>query len=250
MSQPWMPPGIVQIAIVNESTVLSDADVLAAIPSLQMQVTWDFAPLWHRHAILTFFSGADRASVPPTSWWIVILDTADMAGALGYHDMSPSGLPMAKVFAKTAADGGYAWTVTTSHEMLEQLVNPYVNREVFMQSSNTAGTIYDLEVGDAVEADALGYRIRGVLVSNFVTPAWFDGWRQPGSAKFDFGGVLTAPLSLARGGYCNTFTVTGGGFSQQAASHAISTLRPVTGSRSLLRAVPPGQRRVSVLPTS
>lgn len=176
---------VVSIAIVNEATVLTDAQVQAVVPALQIQVTRDFAPLWHRDATLTFYSSANKGSIPATAWWVIILDTSDVGGALGYHDLTPQGLPMAKVFAKTAIDNNQSWTITASHELLEQLANPYVGEYAFEQTSDTAGTLYPMEVGDPVEDDRLGYMINGVSVSNFVTPAWFQGWRPANSAQFD-----------------------------------------------------------------
>lgn len=240
--------GNVPVAIVNQSTVLTDAQVQAVVPALQLQVTRDFAPIWRRNATLAFYSGANVGSVPATSWWVVVLDTSDVAGALGYHDLSPAGLPMAKVFAKTAMDNNQSWTVTLSHELLEQLVNPYVAEYAFEQSSTTAGTLYPLEVGDPCEADALGYLINGVTVTDFVTPAWFDGWRAAGSARFDFGGHLTQPLQLASGGYVQTYAATGTGFVQAVQKHELSVpVKVPAGSRPELLAVAAGQRRVSVL---
>lgn len=238
-------PGTVPVAIVNSSTVLTDAQVQAVIPALQTQTSRDFAPIWHRDAKLTFYSGANTASIPASYWWIVVTDTSDTAGALGYHTLTSAGLPMGKVFAKTAMDAGASWTVTASHELLELLANPNVDLYAFIQSSDAAGTLYPLETGDPVEADAIGYTINGVLVSDFVTPAWFQAWRGTSSARFDFGNHLTRPLQLASGGYVETYAATGTGFVQTVQQHEVSTPRVPTGSRPQLRATPPDQRRAS-----
>ena len=45
---------ICNIALTNESTVLTDAQVSAIVPDLQTQVTRDFAPAWGFDAQLTF----------------------------------------------------------------------------------------------------------------------------------------------------------------------------------------------------
>lgn len=238
-------PGIVNVAIVNSSTVLTDAQVQAVVPALQVQVSRDFAPYWHRDAKLTFYSGANTANIPASFWWIVVTDTSDTAGALGYHTLTSAGLPMGKVFAKTAMDNKQSWTVTASHELLELLANPYVAEYAFEQSSDTAGTLYPMEVGDPVEADALGYQINGVTVSDFVTPAWFDGWRSASSARFDFGNHLTQPLQLASGGYVETYAATGTGFVQTVQQHEVSAPRVATGSRPELKAMPANQRQAS-----
>jgi len=67
--------------------------------------------------------------------------------------------------------------------------------------------IYALEVCDAVEDDRLGYNIDGVLVSDFITPAWFE----PTDAdRLDFKRHLSKQLELARGGYISVFDTSSG----------------------------------------
>src|SRR5437764_113986 len=100
----------IPIAIINESSVVSDADAQAATDALQIQVTRDFAPVWGVNAQLTFFP---TGSTPPKgSWWLVLLDNSDQAGALGYHDVTSDGLPLGKVFAATDLQYNLKWTVT------------------------------------------------------------------------------------------------------------------------------------------
>ena len=73
-----------------------------------------------------------------------------------------------------------------------------------------------------------------MLVSNFQTPAWWEDWRQPHSAKFDFRGLLSQPFQLLPGGYIGTFNVTGGGgWSQKtmATDKQNPALRRHVGSR-------------------
>lgn len=89
----------------------------------------------------------------------------------------------------------------------EMLVDPYIANCCFVQDSNTTGTLYAYEVADAVEDDSLGYKINDILVSNFVYPSWFEGFRKPNSTKFDFTGKLRQPFELAAGGYISTFVV-------------------------------------------
>ena len=125
---------------------------------------------------------------------IVLTDNPDQAGALGYHEMTSQGTPLGKVFAKLDIQSGSSWTVTLSHELLEILVDPWIN----WCAEGTDGKIYALEVCDAVEADELGYEINGVMVSDFITPSWFE----PTEAdRVDFKRRLSKSMELARGGY-------------------------------------------------
>ena len=173
----------IQISVVNASTVLSDSEIEPVIAALQKQVTNDFRPAWGVDAELSFVALGEQPSAD--TWWLTILDDADQAGALGYHDLTPAGLPMGKVFAGTDLKYGYTWSVTASHELLEMLADPNINLTVLVQSSDTAGKLYAYEVCDTCEADENGYEIDGVLLSDFVFPSWFEDFRTEGSTQFD-----------------------------------------------------------------
>ena len=107
----------IQISLMNRSTVLTDDQVQAALPALQTQVHRDFAPVWGTDADLTFV--ATNANPAPGTWWLTVFDNSDVADALGYHDLTPDGLPIGKVFAGSDIQFGQSWTVTASHELLD-----------------------------------------------------------------------------------------------------------------------------------
>jgi hypothetical protein len=184
------------IAITNASTCLSDAQVEAVLPALQKQVTDEFQAYWELDCTLSFLSKDQPLT---QGWWqIVVMDNPDQAGALGYHELTSQGAPLGKIFAQLDLDTGSSWTATLSHELLEMLADPWIN----WCAVGTDSKIYALEVCDAVEADNLGYFIDGVLVSDFVTPAWFE----PTCAdRMDFKQHLGKELELARGGYISIF---------------------------------------------
>jgi len=198
----------IKIAVINASTVLTDALVKAAVPALQTQVHRDFAPAWGVDADLSFVPKGE--SPDPGAWWLVILDTSDAAGALGYHDLTNEGLPLGKVFAKSDIDLGYAWTVTASHELLEMLGDPDINLTAFVEYTDKSGILYAYEVCDACEADDLGYKIDSILVSDFVFPSWFESFRKKGSTQFDFGNKIQSPFELLPGGYIGSYDVASG----------------------------------------
>ncbi len=210
---PPASPAVVQAAIWNRSTVLSDAQVQAAIPAFQTAVSRDFAPVWKTDALLTF---VPKSGTPaPGSWILQILDDSTVKGALGFHQVDTTNLPESFVFARTDQQDGLNWEVTLTHELFEMLLDPYALACTFDQSSDTAGRLIPWEAADAVEADNLAYDVNGVKISDFILPAWFDTSLAPNSTKFDFCGHLTAPLSVAPGGYLSIFNVTaGGGWSQ------------------------------------
>src|SRR5207245_11068819 len=123
----------IKIQIVNESTVLSDAQVRAAVPAFQTQVRRDFAAAFGIDADLSFVPQGTNPD--PSSWMLVILDNSDQANALGYHDLSPSGMRLPRASAGEEIRNGLQWPVTVTHEMLEMLAAPAVNLTEFMQAS-------------------------------------------------------------------------------------------------------------------
>lgn len=213
-----------QISVINESTVLTDAEVIPVVATLQQQVSNDFRPVWGIDAELTMIPHGTPA--PPATWWLVILDDSDQAGALGYHDLTPDGLPMGKIFAASDLKVGTSWSVTASHELLEMLADPNINLTVFVQNATTSGTLFAYEVCDACEDDRFGYQINNVMVSDFVYPAWFESFRTQGSTQFDRGNQIQNPLQLLTGGYIGVFSISdGSGWQQQTAEKTPVNLR-------------------------
>jgi hypothetical protein len=208
------------IAVTNASTCLTDAQVEAVLPALQRQVKQDFRAYWDLDCELAFLP-KDRPL--NSGWWqMVVTDDPDQAGALGYHEMSAQGTPLGKVFAKLDVENGQSWTVTLSHELLEMLADPWIN----WCAQSPEGKIYALEVCDAVEADELGYEIAGVLVSDFVTPGWFE----PTEAdRMDFKKHVSETLQLAPGGYISVLDAAKG-WTQITAEGAGGPVAPL-GSR-------------------
>ncbi len=208
------------IAVTNVSTCLKDEQVEAVLPALQQQVRLDFGAYWDLDCTLQFLPKNEALVM---GWWqMVVMDDPDQAGALGYHEMSSRGTPLGKVFAGLDMRLGTSWTVTLSHELLEMLADPWIN----WCAQSREGKIYALEVCDAVEADESGYEIDGVLLSDFVTPAWFE----PTEAnRMDFKQRVSHTLELARGGYMSILDAAKG-------------WTQVTGGESM-PAAPAGSRR-------
>jgi len=218
------------IAITNQSTVLTDQQVSDVLPALQKQVSLDFRGYWDIDATLVFL----HKDLPLTAgWWqIVVLDDPDQAGALGYHELSSQGTPLGKIFAKLDQQVGAQWTVTLSHELLEMLGDSWIDTS--KQAAD--GRFYALEVSDAVEADSLGYQIDGVLVSDFVTPRWFND--QVNCDRYSFKQHVTKPLELAPGGYISVFGEQG--WTQLNAEPLLASQRTITAASQAIKV---GSRR-------
>ena len=191
------------IAIVNQSTLVSDQDAATMTQAIAAQVRLDAAPLWDRSpAAVIFYTKPD--DVPVAAHGIAVVDTIkdQPAGVLGYHTEDQGGKLWGVVAAKPELDnGGKAttgdWSVSSvlSHEVLEMFIDPNCN----LWANDGHGKAYSFEVCDPVEAPT--YVVNGVSVSNFVTPAWFDPLSNPATAQYDKLGKLKAPFSILKGGY-------------------------------------------------
>ena len=237
---------MIYVDTLNQSTEASDQTIKWLTAALQIQVHRDFFPIWGIDAVLTFVPKGTPLN--PNHWQLVFLDTADQAGALGYHELTASGLPLGKVFIRTTEQDGSAWSVTGSHELLEMLGDPYANNAVLMlDNTGIAGTAYAYEVCDACEDDPLGYVINDFKVSDFVTPAWFEPAGTAPGAKFDFMGHVSGPFLLLPGGYIGVFPIPNTqGWTQQTAQLAARRTTRRASRRSELRQIPLGLRKKSL----
>lgn len=186
------------IAVVNESTQYPTTDVQHAVDACAHQVRYHAGPAWQRTpAALILYPS--EASVPAGADIVAILDDADQAGALGYHDETPSGRPYGRVFVSVSEQAGVSVSSVLSHETLELFIDPTCQGWEYDGTS----TLYAREVGDPVEAD--WYHISThdgtmVEVSNFVFPSWFDP-QAPSRARFDQMHNVTAPFAVTAQGY-------------------------------------------------
>lgn len=200
------------VAVVNQSTVETDAQVQARLGALDDQNNLDLAPVWQVPQTKRILVPSATPLVLPagTERLELILDNATQAGALGYHsDSDQEVLPTSYIFSKTTLDDGASPSVVHSHEACETAVDPYISYTVMLdnQIGGFRGgytAIVMLEVSDGPEADQFGYKRNGILLSNFVTPAWFGmPWTIPvdsASKQFDFIGNVSQAFGLDRRG--------------------------------------------------
>lgn len=194
------------IALLNKSArYINNPAVLNLMASaVSQQLIKHVCPAWAMNAWQCVFY-PDEKAVPAGAYRLWLLDNADQADALGYHDQDPSGVPYGKVFVNPIVQSGgtdYAGpnsvSVTISHEACEIVGDPEINS--WRQINDSKLTCQEL--CDAVEGDAYPIPVNGknVFVSNFLLPSWFDQMPQKGS-KFDYMGKLKAPFTMTKGGY-------------------------------------------------
>lgn len=191
----------ITIAVVNQSTLLSNAAITASLPKLQIQIDRDFKPVWGVGATLTFPSGVPAS----TDWQLVILDDYASANELGYHEMTLSGMPIGYVFMDNAINNSIPWTVVASHEILEMIIDPATNLSVLTESSpyQQPGEtwLYAYEICDPVQDVSLAYSIDGYMVSDFVYPSWFQSFWSPFGTQFNYQNTIFFPFQLQSGGF-------------------------------------------------
>jgi hypothetical protein len=196
------------IACFNRATVPLGVNLDALISAMQAYVSQSVAPVWGTPAKLVKTTDFKKGA-----WAMVFLDDADAPGALAYHDLTPDGFPIAKVFVKTTLADHELVSVSASHELVEMLVDPAIN---LMTTGPDSKTIYAYESADPVEA--LSFPVEGIQMSDFVYPSYFEIFRKAGSVKFDAMGKVNRPFQILKDGYQIIFK--GGKWSQVYGSKA------------------------------
>jgi len=183
---------MVHMAVVNQSTLISDAEIELIIAATQEYVAAQIGPHWDIAVTLHQI----RAGEPPPAgmWQTVFLNNSDQANDLGYHELTSEGLSLGKVFVATTRS--YRQTVSRvfSHEVIEALVDPELNRTL-----PGPGTPYAIEVGDPLSLDIQGRTVLGQLMSGIALPAYY--YPNYGT-NYDLDGHLTGmiPTSAKEGG--------------------------------------------------
>jgi hypothetical protein len=189
---------VLQIAVINESTSVADSDVQKMIPAFASQWNGDLNNVWGVGQAQ--FNFVKKGAAPAAgTWWVVFLDNSDQANALAYHDLTNEGLPISKVFVKTLLADKASVSVGATHEICEMAVDPWLNSA--FQDAN--GRFWTGEVCDPVEDGQYGYKIDGLLVTDFVTPSWFGHKNAKG--PMDLKNHAQKPFEVLTAGYAQYY---------------------------------------------
>lgn len=182
-----------QVALVSQTDRIQLNELAQVSAAIQKQVSRDVAPVWNIDASVDSFRSLD--DVPLGYWSVVIMDQIPY-DAGGIHLNKNNGQPFALVAYSDE------WSVTTSHETIEMLVDPSGNRTVAANSPKPKqGRVLVLvEACDPSEAAQFGYTVNGILVSDFYTPRFFDPVAASG-VQYSFSGAIKKPLQVLDGGY-------------------------------------------------
>ena len=193
---------VIQVGLVDTTGDLDPELVQSVAAALNIQVTRDLPQFWNIKATVSYLSNPHK--IPASVWPVQLVKTLP-PGEGGFH-LDKHKQPYSKVIATPK---GESWTIAASHEVLEMLVDPYGNR---LQSSvaieikgkkivdGTGQFGYLVEACDPCEDDRYGYTINGVVVSDFITPHYYDPLETSGT-RYSFTGAIKAPRQILPGGY-------------------------------------------------
>src|SRR5438105_8861083 len=140
------------IACFNKAKTPLGVDLDKLIAGMQEYVNKYVAPVWGTPAKLV-----KSTDFVKDAWAVAFLDDSDDASALAYHDLTPAGLPLSKVFVRTTIKDGGLVSVSASHELVEMLVDPAIN---LMTTGPNPKLIYAYESADPVEH--LSFKVNGI----------------------------------------------------------------------------------------
>ncbi len=194
---------MMHFALVNESTLVTDAEAASMAHAVHFQLHAHIAPAWERKAPAMTFYGKGHAPPVGSVIFHLVDETPEAPDALGYHD-EQNDQPYARIGCKAVIDGGgtvlsgaLSVSGVLSHEAAEAFGDIDVNGWRDMIDGRQTAE----ELCDAVQGDWYATAVNGVTVSlsNFLLPAWFD--RQAKAGPFDYMHSVSKPFTMSPGGY-------------------------------------------------
>jgi hypothetical protein len=159
----------VGIVLINESTAISDAEVVQIAKACDEQLQSEVADAWEIRDPLRVTTTPDNSSYP----FFFVDEIPEAPGALAYHFVQPSGVPAGKIGVKATLAANESLSGAASHEAVE------LQCDIFCASwsySSSLRCLVATEACDPVQSRTYTVKASGgtlVEVSNFVTPYYF-----------------------------------------------------------------------------
>jgi hypothetical protein len=197
-----IPDRTYHIAIVTQLEQVELNNLPRIVAALQKQVANDFRPIWNVNATIEIYDTLER--VPSGCWPMIIREYIGVGeDVTGVHLTSGSRDDQPFALIKYTKDSD-RWTLAASSTLLSMLINPFGTLFIQGPSPNPVdkGKIVDfsVEISAPVGGEENGYSIDGVLVSDFVTPAFFEPSKRKG-VRYSFTGSAKEPLKILRAGF-------------------------------------------------
>lgn len=196
--------------------------------AIQKKLTFDVAPIWNKSAVLHYIGDSQIEKPQPGNGLITLVDKGGTDGTLGSHWADQAtGDPRGEVDVRAAMNDNVQPSQVLDHEGGEMTID-----ENAADATQVNNEFWCKEINDPVESSDPDYQIDGVLMENFVTPAFF----RPGSSgPWDFRKKLTSALQVLPQGY-QLKVALGGDWSQITGALARkSKCVAAPGSRRALR---------------
>jgi hypothetical protein len=159
-----------QITLLNHASKLfPDAQLVRVMQACQRQMQ-DFGRAWGWDAVIGLTRAGSRQPANLRAAWIVLLENEEQGKALGIADLTPAGLPLEAILVGAILDEKGSVSRAVSQAILSIVANPAGNDF----SRDPQGEFVAHEVSDPVAGDLHGYKLGGILLSDFVYPAWFS----------------------------------------------------------------------------
>lgn len=228
------------IAIVNNSTLVSNADLQIIAKAIQIQLDLHVLPAWNLKAATVSFY-ADATKVPGYAWVVYVIDNdAQVEGALGYHEENADRIVAYVMAEPILSNGGTAYaydasnpsqytvSATMSHEICEAMGDRFAGTFCVGPTNSSGSNLYCLELADAVEDNSYPINVDGYAIacSNFLYPSWFNPQGNASNMPFDYLKVLSAPFSMIPGGGGYIITATLDGEGEVTAQHTFGEKVP------------------------
>ena len=177
------------VVVVNHSKI-PNTEVNLTASAINRQVRENLLPAWGIYALV--WAGAEVSSAWKIHLW-------DEPPTTALDSLGKRCVEEGNVFIGPCQRNKVPWSVTLSHEVLELLLNPQLNKYILGSDRFWAHEICDPVKGSS-------YIVDGVLVANFVYPEWFLA---SGIGQFDYLKLLSSPFSFLSTGYASTYPAKG-----------------------------------------
>jgi hypothetical protein len=143
-----------KIVLVSRDQQISPRALARGARALTLQINQDLRAYWPGPRVLV----KTAKNAAGAHWRVTVQSASVNANESGIHGHNRHG-----VWAVVYPSSGIAWTWSASHELLEMLEDP---------STNVTSNGFQREICDPVAN--IGYYTNGVIVSDFVTPAYYQ----------------------------------------------------------------------------
>lgn len=189
------------IAIINQSSLVSDDQIVLMTRAVQSQVSLHLLPAFNlKTTTLKFFS--DITKIPGHAWVICFANDNANDSQLQKDFQNNNDLVNSFIYCQTLIDNNESISATLSREVCEMITNRFSN--IWMTGPMTlSGSEYAYNICEPVAKDEYTITVDGIgiKVANFVFPSFFNmNAAKPENMPFDYLKLLSAPFTTTDGG--------------------------------------------------